>query len=1125
MQLSLCKPLFLLVCLLSLGYAQQPAARAEDEAAVRAVALKYFETLAQKDLAGHMALWSGLNHEIEARRARLEKQLAEAEVTYSPPVLSQLKVGSTIAQLQVKTERRTRNLKTDVRTLTVQRLVFTFVKEEVWRIVAEQPAVANLVTQLSVKPETEWPKLLEAERDLVSPELLQLLVRQSDLRFTSGNYELTLKALRQVLLVAEMLNDRSALAGAWHHTGIAHYMRKDFAQALASQQKALALEQALNRPGEQARVLSSMALTFEALKQPQAALTHYQRALALFESANERGESATTLETIGTFFYEQGNYGQALEHLQRSLTYLAASEKQTFAQRSLKVARVAYEMGDDALALQHYRRALASFEQLGDHAQRGYTLHTLANLFYSQGDLGQALVHYQQSAQAEEQAENPGGIASALQGVGLVHSLNGNFALALPAYEKNLSISRTLKDQAQLAAALQKVAATRFALGEYATALQLYEETLRVREAVADEFEIARALLDVGITHVSLNQFAEAINFEERSRALFAKLKQPAGVANALLSLALVHYLKQDFTQSLAQAEAAATFAKQAGDNDQLWQARYRAGKCQQQLKQLPLARQALTEAVTLIEAQRPAPGQVQTNRLSENKLGPYLALIDVLIALNQGNEAFHFSERAKARGLLSSIRNGRVWITNTMTVAEQTRERTLLNEIGLLAAQLARENEKQQPNQSRVQELRERWRQARASYDAFLLTLFRAHPRLKSLRGEGGTLTAAQAATLVKDDRRALLAFSEAEDGVYLFVFTKADAKRAPAAPQLKIYALGTNRADLAQRLTRLQVTLTARAPEADAQLRELYELVLAPAQEQLQGKMQLVLAPDGLLWNLPFAALQRAGQEGSPKYLIEDYAVSYVPSCSAWQTMAQGGTAAAVRAGTGRNGRSATTTGKLLALANPALSEEVLQQFRTRLLRETFSVAAESETEITALAQAFEPANVQQFVGTEASETRVKTEAAAANWLHLAAPAVLDELNPFYSTLGLATAGSEDGLLTWREIAGLRLRAKLTVISAAESVPGRLGTGRAQVGTSWALFLAGCPALLLNQWPGDAAATSALLEQYYRQRLAQPTLSTPQIWQATVRTWLTNSETRAPFYWAGFGVYATAP
>ena len=1085
--------------------AQQTAADPADEAAVRAVALKYFETWAAHDLDGHMALWTGLEQDRQARRESLQRRFAEAEFSFTPPVILRVqRQGLSGASLFIKTQRRAVNRQTQAVTLTAVQIAFTLVKEDVWRITREDPLGTFILSEFLNAKDADLASLLESARTLATPEVLELLVLNSDRQFASGQYPRALKTLRLVLTIAETLNDKAAQASAWQNTGIGWFFQRDYKQALAAHQRALLLERQLGRKTEIARVLISLALTHATLQQPVLALNEYQQALALYEALNERGEVAHTLEAIGTLHYEQGDYVKALVQFRRGLEYLTPGTV-THANLAVKAGRVAYELGNDVTALEHYRRALDSFDKARRPGSRGFVLHSIANIFYNQGDLAQALQHYQLSLQSEERAGNVAGIASALQGIGLVHVLNGDYALALPAYERNLAIWQADKDKGQQAAASQKVAGTRYALGDYAVALLRYEQTLKLREELGAASELASALLDVGIAHLALNHFAEALQFAEKSRVTYATLNAPAGVANALLNIALAHYLQKDFTQALAAADEAAQFAKQADNDDLWWRARYRAGKCQQGLQQLPLARQAFDEAITLIEKQRvSSPG----SRSNEAKLAPYQAMVDVLLALNQGGEAFHYSERAKLRSLLTTLRAGRAWITNTMTVVEQRGERRHLDGIALFGAQLAREKEKQTPIAARVQDLTKRLQQARRAYDTFLLRLYRLHPQLKTLRGEGKALTATQAASLAANEKRALLAFSETEERVALFVFVKEPGGKTPA---LKVFALGTNRADLYQRLTRLQAEMNARADVA-AQLRELYDELLQPAQAVLQGKTQLTIAPDGFLWDLPFAALRNEAGH----YLIEEAALSFVPSLSASQVMS-----ASLSSSSSSGARPAAKTGKsLLAFANPALSEDVLARLKTRLQRETFNVSAETEREVAAIGQLFDPARQRSLFGTDASEQRAKREAAQARWLHFAAPAVLDEVNPLLSGVALATenppAGdNDDGVLTMREVLALRLNARLTVLSATETAPARLGTGRALTGTSWSFFIAGCPALLLNQWPVEGASKTQLMQEFYRQ---QPLPARAQAWQTAVRALWQHAEYRHPYYWAGF-------
>ena len=1116
MQLSSFKFLFvLLFCAIS-SAAQQSDSNAVDETAIRTVVQRYFETWASEDLDGHMALWTGLEQDRQARRESMQRRFADADFSFSPPVILRVKQKGGTASLYAKTERRMINQQTSMPTVTAVQIAFALVKEDVWRIVREQPLGTALMFEFLNASDAELPQLLDAARAMASPELAQLLASQSDRQFATGQYQTALKTLQLVLAVTETLNDKKSQAEAWHNTGTSQFFLRDYKQALTAHQKALVLEQQLGRKAETAKVRSSLGLTQLMLQQPKIALTEYQQALTIYESLNERGEVSFTLEAIGNVHYETGDYVKALAQYRRSLDYLTPNTTATYAARLTKLARVAYELGDDATALENYRRALESYDQAGNRSSRGFVLHSIANIYYNQGDLAQALHHYQLSQQAEERAGNPNGTASALQGIGLVHVLNGDYAQALTAYEHNLRLAKLLRDKGQEAFALQKVAGTSFALGDFTRALQLYEEALKLREELGDRREIASALLDLGITQQALTNYAEALRFDEKSRAEYAALNLPAGVANALLNTAIVHYVQNDFATALTVAEEATKFAKLAEDDDLLWRARYRAGKCQQQLQQLPLARLALNEAITLIEKQRPAPGATQASRSNENKLGPYLAMADVLLALNQGAEAFHFSERAKQRGLLTMLRGGRAWITKTMTAVEQEREAQMGNNLALLNAQLAREYEKQQPNQVRVQDLTRRWKQARQAHEAFLLRLYRAHPQLKILRGEGLALTALQAGRLVTDERRALLVYSETEDRVVLFLFTKQPGAKTPA---LKIFALGSNRADLYQRLTALQTAMAARDATAEAQLRGLYEALLQPAQALLQDKTQLVIAPDGFLWKLPFAALQPS----ETHYLIEDYALAYAPSLTALQTMTAASRQSSAAPRTKASGRAAVKSSNaadtLFALGNPALSPGLVARLQARLQRELPIQSAEAENEVAAISALFDPARQQIALGAEATEARVKQIAPTVRWLHFATPALLDEVSPLQSGLAVAAVeANEDGMLTLREVLQLKLSARLAAFTYAESVPARLGTGRAQLSTHWSFFIAGCPAVLVNQWPVEGSSTTNLLPEFYRQLRAQPILTQAQAWQNAVRGLLQRTEYRHPYYWAGF-------
>src|SRR5262249_4110828 len=159
----------------------------------------------------------------------------------------------------------------------------------------------------------------------------------------------------------------------------------------------------------------------------------------------------------------------------------------------------------------------------------------------------------------------------------------------------------------------QKVGGSQYSLELYAKALESFQSALALREQLGDPQETATAMLDVGITYAAQNEASSALEQYEKSEKLFESVNNFSGVASALLNKSVVYFAGQDFEKTLELAERAASAAKKSGDSDLFWQARHRAGRAHYRLKDLAAARQALGEAITIIETM-PA----QSNRNSQ---------------------------------------------------------------------------------------------------------------------------------------------------------------------------------------------------------------------------------------------------------------------------------------------------------------------------------------------------------------------------------------------------------------------------------------------------------------------------------------------------------------------------
>ncbi len=93
------------------------------------------------------------------------------------------------------------------------------------------------------------------------------------------------------------------------------------------------------------------------------------------------------------------------------------------------------------------------------------------------------------------------------------------------------------------------------------------------------------------------------------------------------------------------------------------------------------------------------------------------------------------------------------------------------------------------------------------------------------------------------------MLEYVVTKDKTYLFVITK--------TAEVQVYTLPIRRDELSKQVERLRQQLAGRDLGFRAAARGLYQLLLKPAEAQLAGKTNLVIAADDTLWDLPFQAL----------------------------------------------------------------------------------------------------------------------------------------------------------------------------------------------------------------------------------------------------------------------------
>ena len=356
-------------------------------------------------------------------------------------------------------------------------------------------------------------------------------------------------------------------------------------------------------------------------------------------------------------------------------------------------------------------------------------------------------------------------------------------------------------------------------------------------------------------------------------------------------------------------------------------------------------------------------------------------------------------------------------------------------------------------------------------------------------------------------------------------------------------------------QAVTDFRTALQSDASDVKPVARTLDAKLMQPIRKLLGNTRNVLLSPDSQLNLIPFAALV----DENNRYLVENYSITYLSSgrdLLRLQNHAQSRSPSVIVANPdydkpGDPASVAMVTSQIAAAkpinisTKPAKTRGVLDE--DRIQQVDFSPLANTAAEAKAIFPMLPGATL--LTGSQATENVIK-QLQAPTILHIAThgfflqdvpqvaptdfgttlqgtrsaqPNIRPAENPLLrSGIALAGAnprksGSEDGILTALEAAGLNLSGtKLVVLSACKTGLGDVQNGEGVYGLRRAFAIAGAESQLMSLWAVNDYRTNQLMVNYY-QRLKNNVGRSDALRQTQLEM-LQKPESQHPYYWAAF-------
>lgn len=885
--------------------------------------------------------------------------------------------------------------------------------------------------------------------------------------------------------------------------------RGDLPGALVWQDRALELARASGYAEDEARALAGKGAYQMKLGRHDEAIDAFRKSWDLLRRTGGAYEQASALQRLGRAYDRKKDYEEAGKTFAAALEFAEASgdlPQQARALSGLGASR--YNLGHPDEAREIWNRAVALTRQGGDDATEALAEMNLAVLHHNQGQFQQALELYTNLARR-----------ASPQDPGLLHSNIGNLYMelgdprqALENYERARAAYHASGDVENEVNALVNVGRARQQMGDLGAALADFETARRMPlpQAPWGVFNsLGQVQVDLGKPQEALPSLQKALEIAETTGDRSRK------VATLLV-------LSSAYTR-LGQAGAAAASLQQAidlgseiGYQSAVSLALLRRALLWEGKGRLEDALADVQKAVEGLEStRRTIPGDQLRIGFFASKRIYYDLEIDLLMRLDRlhpgtyRGRALEASERARARGLLDLLAEGRIDLSPGLDSDLRRQEEDLAFKV----SQVQRELRAGRATPERIRELQARLGQLDQERAGLDLTLRARNRRYADIRYPV-PLKLDQIQALLSDDGTALLEYALGARSSTLFVVTRKglEAYELPGADVIR------------QRVERLRNALEKNSlltrQEYFDQGFQLYRDLLLPASEALAGKTSLLIAADGVLNYVPFEALLTEPAGGRPfqdlPYLLRRFSVAYVPSASVLASLREPRQepAPAGRKEVVAFAPFAAAGGQMMTQAPPRGTGAAPSPETARW---SFAPLPASRQEVGRIAGLYPSASLS-FIGSAANEDAVTHDPAVsgARRLHFATHASIDEHFPERSALVMAERPGEDGLLDVPEIFNLKLSADLAVLSACQTGLGKEVTGEGLVGLSRAFFYAGVPSLVVSLWNVVDGPTPDLMGDFYQ--ALDHLGDKAKALQAAKLSMISRAAYAHPSYWAPF-------
>lgn len=314
------------------------------------------------------------------------------------------------------------------------------------------------------------------------PRMAQALADLSVIRFRSGQYGAALEHANEALAMYRSLVDRRGEADVLDHIGLIHWHQSRFAEALSYCRNALEIRRSLSDRRGEAQSLDHTAILLDYTGRYREAADFRQRTLAIYAEIKDSHGQQMAMNNMGDLQLRLGRVGAALDFYQEAAEVGSEMGRQHEAIWLNNMADIHRHTLRHDDALYGYRRALRTYQEIGDRRSEIETIIGIGATFQLMGQYGEALIHHQKGLAIAREICERYEESRALRCIGEVLLSSGRYALALEHFQQSMELADDLGTPYEKAKSLEGVGSVLLHTRGRTEARKRWEQALRIYE-------------------------------------------------------------------------------------------------------------------------------------------------------------------------------------------------------------------------------------------------------------------------------------------------------------------------------------------------------------------------------------------------------------------------------------------------------------------------------------------------------------------------------------------------------------------------------------------------------------------------------------------------------------------